>query len=146
YDHVAIYDPNQDRMVIFGGFDPPNNRLNAYSMPLGAAPAWAALVPSGFAPAVDYGLKGVYDANDGRLALTAANANDFLWFMSLTGSPAWSNVYPAGTWPPAPANFTLTYDPVRDRALLIGGIPYFTTSATSGGWEPSLRATPTCTP
>ena len=56
----------------------------------------------------------VFGGYDGTLR------ND-VWALSLSGSPAWSALAPAGSPPSARYGHTAIYDPVRDRMVVFGG-------------------------
>ena len=70
-------------------------------------------------------------------------AND-VWALSLAGSPAWSQLAPAGTPPSPRSGHTAIYDPVRDRMVIFGG------NSPSGDrndvWALSLAGSPPWTP
>lgn len=140
--HVAIYDPGQGRLVIFGGVD-QTTRNDAWALPLGGSPSWSEIAASGTPPGQSYGPpQGVYDPVGNRLVVTTANGNDYIWSLSLGGSPTWSHVPAAGTSPSAPTGFTTVYDSRRHRMLLFGGEPYGSSTPTSDTWELTLGATP----
>jgi len=122
--HSAIYDPVRDRMVVFGGLDPSGVfRNDVWTLSLSGTPTWNELVPSGDLPAGRYLHAAIYDpVRDRMLVMGGLNDNGGLgdtWALSLSGSPAWTEI--AVTGPPGRSAATMIYDPVRDRALLFGG-------------------------
>ena len=109
----AVDDSTSNRMIVFSGvassgiFNDVWVLTNANG--LGGTPSWIQLSPSGSpSPARSAG-SAVYDANTNRLILfggigTAAFFND-TWVLSnangLGGSPAWTQLAPAGALPTA---------------------------------------------
>ena len=61
----------------------------------------------------------------------SARRND-VWALSLAGSPAWSELAPAGSLPSARQGHTAVYDPVRDRMVVFGGRSAAITATTCG--------------
>ena len=57
----------------------------------------------------------------GGVDSTARYLND-VWALSLAGTPAWTQLTPAGTPPSARSDHSAIYDPVRDRMVVFGGI------------------------
>ena len=62
------------------------------------------------------------------------------WALSLSGSPAWSALAPAGTLPSARYWHTAIYDPVRDRMVVFGGLA--SSSLRNDVWALSLAGSP----
>src|SRR4029078_12770439 len=65
-----------------------------------------------------------------------------VWTLSLSGTPSWTQLTPAGAPPSGRFVPSMIYDPVRDRLLVFGG--------TSAGptyynevWQLALSGTPT---
>jgi hypothetical protein len=80
------------------------------------------------------------------------NASGFLndvWALSLSGTPTWTPIVPAGTAPSARLVPSMIYDPVRDRLLVFGGASaqdsLYTRQYFNEVWELSLSGTPTWT-
>jgi hypothetical protein len=128
HSHTATYDPVNDRMVVFGGdsdFVPLND---AWALSLTGSPAWNVLAPAGTPPSVRDSHTAVFDPVRHRIVVfggddgTGGGFND-VWALSLSGSPAWAELAPAGT-PPSPRHFhSAIYDPVRDRMITFEGAP-----------------------
>lgn len=127
YGHVAIYDADQDRMVVFGGqTDTAPSYLNdVWYLSLGASPGWSAPVVSGSTLPRLYAA-GVYDplhqellvygGEDGVSALDSAAA------LSLPpgSGPTWRTVNP--TPRPSPRmEMAAVFDESNDRMLIFGG-------------------------
>lgn len=97
----------------------------------GAAPTWTRLAPTGTLPAARFLHAWTYDPNTnqgilfgGRINYPFQNLND-LWRLSnangLNGTPAWTQVVPAGGPPSTRAGATVSYDSARNRMILFGG-------------------------
>jgi hypothetical protein len=126
--HTAIYDPVRDRMVVFGGSANGGNLNDVWALSLAGGTAWRNLAPAGTPPSVRYGHAAIYDPVRDRMVVFAgadgANYHNDVWALSLGGSPAWSEITPAGSLPSARVYPTAIYDPVRDRMVVYGGFNY----------------------
>jgi galactose oxidase-like protein/Big-like domain-containing protein len=142
--HTAIYDPVRDRMVMFGGLD-GSSRNDVWELSLAGTPAWREIFPVGSPPTARRFHTAIYDPLRDRMVVFAgidgsnAHHND-VWALTLTGSPTWSEISPAGSPPSARVFHTAIYDPVRDRMVVFGG-------SGNGGvandvWALSLGASP----
>jgi hypothetical protein len=125
-DHVAAYDAQRGRMLVFGGsgyFDSFSN--TTYALTLGATPSWSRLVPGGTPPPGRFSHAGAYDsARDRLLVFGGYSLNGFrndVWALALAGTPAWTQLAPTGTPPAARDAMTTVYDAAHDRLLLVGG-------------------------
>jgi hypothetical protein len=142
----AIYDPVRDRIVVFGGtyWNGAVEVLNdVWVLPLSGTPVWSPLTPAGTLPPARVNPSAIYDPVRDRMVMfgggllqptgAAIPLND-VWALSLSGTPAWSQLSPAGS-PPAPRlKHTAIYDPIRDRMLVYGG------SSMTDVWALSLVA------
>jgi hypothetical protein len=115
--------------------------------------AWTTLSPGGTLPAARYGHAAVYDPVRGRMIVfggydDVTRFND-VWALSLTGSPAWTQLTPAGTPPEARFCHTAVYDPVSGRMIVFGGFAGtylgFTGPHFDDVWALSLDESPTWT-
>jgi len=99
---------------------------------------WTAVPP----PSARYGHTAVYDSVRDRMVVfggwDGGPRND-VWVLSLAGSPAWSELAPAGSLPLARYAHTAIYDPVRDRMVVFGG---WNGSARNDVWALSLAGSP----
>src|SRR5262245_7612792 len=148
--HSAIYDPVRDRMIVFAGTSGVAlNDVWALDLkeprwtPVPAGPSWRKYTPAVYDPVRDRML--IYGGAAG-----SATLYDDLWALSLSGSPAWTPLGPAGgPKPAARSGHTFTYDAARDRFWLVGGYTgtwendVWTYSPSSGTWE---RVAPWGTP
>jgi hypothetical protein len=122
-DHVAIYDPNGDRMIVSGGASSVFLG-DSWSLSLSGALAWSRIT-SAAAPPARRGAVAIYDPVAHRMLLLGGeSASGYLadaWALSLAGPPAWTSMGPAGMAPMARANYSAVYDPARRRMLFFGG-------------------------
>ena len=151
--HGAVYDPNNDRMIVYGGGDGSN--FNPSASVLGdvwaltfsgtGAGSWAQLTPSGTAPAARLGMIFVYDVNDQRIIMfggdTPTGALGDLWELDIAtpGSEAWTKLTPAGATPSARSYSAGAYDPIRDSLVLFSG-DGGSGANTGDVWELSLTS------
>jgi hypothetical protein len=133
--HTAIYDPVRDRMVIFGGDNGVTTKLgDVWALDLSGGTAWSALSPTGTPPAPRLDHSAVYDPVRDRIVFyggwTGDNCNSPVreeWALSLSGTPAWTQLAPyptEATWLTGPGKIgehVAVYDPLRDRMVLFGG-------------------------
>jgi hypothetical protein len=124
--HSAIYDPVNDRMVVFGGFDGANDLGDVWGLALAGNGAWSELSPSGTAPAARADHEAIYDPLQHRMLVfagqdaTESNRND-VWALGLVGDPSWSEVLPNGPPPGGLDGPSAIYDPLRHRLVVFGG-------------------------
>lgn len=134
---VAVYDPNNNRMIIFAGQNGSGSGgfysdvwvlTNANG--LGGTPTWIQLSPSGTPAAGRYGASGVYDSVNNILTvfgggvITGGGTNG-VWTLSnangLGGTSAWNQVSISGNQPAARGFHTAVYDPASNRMTIFGG-------------------------
>lgn len=149
--HIAAYDANSNRMIVFGGntgiIGGDRNDVWILTDANGiGSPSWLQLFPTGTPPAgrgASSGTAGVYDAISNRLiifggkATTGAEFND-VWVLSnangLGGTPHWTQLFPSGT-PPAPrTGHSMSYDLVQNRVVIIGGASFISGSFFNDVW------------
>jgi hypothetical protein len=135
------WDPIRHRVLMFGGYDGSNylNDIWQFTLALG----WSHLSPVGTPPSARDAAGLIYDPVRDRLLVVCGNSPSpprDVYALSLSGTPTWSLLSPAGTPPPGRFAFSTIYDPIRDRVLLFGGYP-----ETSDTWSLSLAGTPTWT-
>ena len=125
-DHTAIYDPVRDRVLVFAGFDGTIPSNDVWALSLSGSPAWTQLTPSGTPPTARWGHSAIYDpVRDRMLVFGGYDGHVFgndVWSLSLSGTPAWTQLTPSGTAPLGRWEHTTIYDPVRDRMILYGGV------------------------
>jgi hypothetical protein len=123
--HAAIYDPLRQRMLVFGGATSSGTSGELWALALDGTPEWTLLAPSGTPPAARTKHRAIYDPVRDRMVIHGGESSGApigdVWALSLSGSPVWSEVIPAGPAAPARQEHAATYDPVRDRLIVFGG-------------------------
>jgi hypothetical protein len=126
--HRALYDPVRERMVMFGGFDGSGCPNDVWALTLSGTPAWTALTPTGTPPSGRFGHTAIYDPLRDRMLVSGGTNLDpeyevleDVWALTFSGSPAWTELLPAGP-SPGPRVYQLAiYDQARDRMIIFGG-------------------------
>jgi hypothetical protein len=122
--HSAIYDPVRDRVVVFGGYG--NGYLNdVWVSSSGDTLTWTRLAPAGVAPGARANHRAIYDPVRDRMVVFGGYQGGYLndvWALSLSGTPTWTQLTPAGTLPAVRSGHGAIYDPVRDRMVIFGGL------------------------
>ena len=121
--HVAVFDPAYNRLVIFGGRNGGSYLNDGYVLYMGGGD-WQKLVDTG-PPSGRYGASAFFDAANGRMLVFGGQGstgplND-TWTLPLNGGLAWAQLTPAGTPPAARSGHTAVFDPATDRMLVFGG-------------------------
>ncbi len=145
----GIYDPLRDRMIVFGGFD--DTYFNdVWALSLGRKLKWTQLFPAGPAPAPRAGHAVIYDPISDRMilfggydgvSLPTPRRND-VWALSLSGTPAWTEIVPAGPAPGRRSGHSAAYDSLRRRMVIFGGGD---TNSLNEVWALSLAGAPAWT-
>jgi len=129
---TAVYDPNSNRMTVFGGYDlAPFSDVWVLSNANGSGgtPAWTQLSPGGAAiPPRDFH-SAIYDPISNRMTVYGGvDVGQLLsdaWTLSFAngtgGTPSWTELSPA-TFPTAREAQTAVYDSGSDRMIVFGGI------------------------
>ena len=143
-EQTAIYDPNGDRMIVFGGVaDSPQGVVTldeSWSLSLSGTPTWTFLTPTGSLPSARTGHSAVRDPLGQRM-IVFGGGNGFAdtWALSLTAGnvATWSSL---ATGPPGRASHVAAYDPINQRMMLYGG--GYGGGSRSDLWALSLAGTP----
>jgi hypothetical protein len=120
---AGVYDPDHDRIVVFGGTDFSTYTRRLDQLTLSAAPTWLPLTASGEAPPWGTGVA-VYDPSGMQMLVVAPNAPATelgVWSLTLAGTPAWQRLGAAGVAPTAREDFTAVFDAPRGRIIVFGG-------------------------
>ncbi len=130
-----LHDPVGDRLILYaGGYSQLSPTPAAWNdvrqLPLEPLGTWQVLPTQGTGP--PYGLlraRTTYDMHRQRMLVAGGRGytlgtppyydNDAVWALSLSGIPTWSRIATGG--PGARNGNSATYDPVRDRLLVVGG-------------------------
>jgi hypothetical protein len=136
--HRAVYDPNTNRMIIFGGGnDGLNDRNDTWVLSnangLDGTPQWMPIAPSGVLPAPREIHMQTYDP--GANVMTVFGGGPCctflgdLWLLThangLGGTPAWQQVTQTSPAPGPVANFNQGYDPSSNTMIFFGGSTNF---------------------
>src|SRR2546422_5756100 len=114
-------------MLVLGGGDGSTggSQNDVWGLSLAGGPAWTQLVPSGTPPLGRFLPSGVYEPGQDRLILfggfaTDGNFKNDTWELSLSASPAWTELLPL--MPPGPRySSAFAYDAAQGRLLVFGG-------------------------
>ncbi len=117
-------------MIVFGGATPAINNnvwVLANADGTGGSPTWSLLSPSGTPPPPRSNHTAVYDVAANQMIVFGGGvplqAND-VWVLSDAngiGTPAWTELSPSGTPPPARLALTAVFDPASNRMTIFGG-------------------------
>jgi len=126
--HTAIYDSDNQRMIVFGGHSPYYNWDDVWALSLTpGSETWTQLAPTGSGPGARRWHTAVYDqANDQMVVFGGSGRgglkND-VWTLSLTlGSEAWSPLAVTGSVPVPRGQHTAIYsDTVQGLMVVFGG-------------------------
>ncbi|HET9326241.1 MAG TPA: kelch repeat-containing protein, partial [Candidatus Eisenbacteria bacterium] len=125
-NHTAIYDPVQQRMIVFGGNELSQLSNATWQLTLGQNPQWSLLTPLGAPPSPRFGHAAVYDPTRHRMIVMggydgAARKAD-VWELLLTDPPEWRRMTPQDSVGQLGRRYhTAIYDPARDRVVIYGG-------------------------
>jgi len=111
----AVYDPVRERMLVFGG----SGQTDVWGQSLTGLPHWTRLSAQGVPPPHGYYDRAIHDPVRDRMLLFRNGTSD-VWELSLSGTPAWRLLSTTNA-PYFRGEFTLAFDPVRDRAIVFGG-------------------------
>lgn len=145
--HTVVVDPVRDQLVLFGGRSSTSEYLgDVWVQSLDGAPTWAPLAPTGSAPAARSGHASIHDpVRDRMIVFGGYNGSTFgdVRALTLGENPSWSLLLPSGASPGPRRYHAMVYDPLRDRALVFGGISG--SVRRNDVWALSLGVTPAWT-
>ncbi len=131
--HTAVYDANNNRMTIFGGYNAGTFLNDVWVLSnangLSGTPTWTQLFPTGSIPTTRYGHTAVYDATNNRMTIFGGYiAGTFLndtWVLSNAngqgGMPVWTQLLPPGGTPTVRDGHSAIYDSASNRMTIFGG-------------------------
>jgi fructose-specific component phosphotransferase system IIB-like protein len=133
--HTAVYDPNTNKMIVFGGTDCNGNYYNdlwilSNADGSTATPSWAEVTPIGTPPSARSQATAIYDSVNNVMTLyaggtTSTNVLGDVWTLTnangVTGTPTWTQISPTGTAPAARVGHSATYDSANNRMTIFGG-------------------------
>jgi hypothetical protein len=141
---TAVYDEAGDRMLLFGGLNGTESFADVWALSLGDTPAWTNLTPTGTSPAARYYHAAIYDPVRDRMVVSAGTngSTSFadVWALSLSGTPAWTDLTPTDSNPGAVYGVCALYDPILDRMVTFGG--YLSGFCLNDVWALSLGDAP----
>jgi len=128
--HTAVYDQTTNTMIIYGGngcfstnFGDVWILTNANG--IGGTPTWAQLSPTGAGPGANEDVSAVYDPATNRMIVYTGAAGDDVFVLTNAngtgGAPAWLQLSPSGTAPPARNLHSAVYDSVNNIMTIFGG-------------------------
>jgi len=152
YGQMAIYDPVNDRMIVFGGYAPDSyeGQVNdVWQLSLSGAPTWSQIFPAGTPPSPRQDGAAIYDPVGQRLVVFGGASSVYgfqndVWQLNLTYFSTWTQLTPSGLPPSARDLSQYAYDPDHGSLVLFGGWDgasflgdaWELTLAGAGSWAP----------
>jgi hypothetical protein len=140
-------DQEADRLQMFGGA----GSGDLWSFGLGDTTGWKREATAGYGPFSWAGMNTHDSRRDRMIAFSGGyftdrgGTLDQVWVLPLDGVHAWTRIATQGLPPPARTFYSATYDPVRDRVLLFGGLSFRNASDRGSSrddlWELTLGDT-----
>jgi hypothetical protein len=145
WGYSLTWDPEGDRMLLFGGGTAPDcsgsPRSETWVLSFAGGPRWelqSALVQ----PALALHAM-VYDSQRDRMLSVGGIWTPGVYEFPLDSATGWSAVATAGKGPGAVVGHSAVYDPVRDRVLVYGGSELGSQTPLGDLWVLRLTGTPT---
>lgn len=133
-DHSAVWDPDADAMIVFGGRtdeDAKSVTDELRRLSLGDNPSWQSLTPAGRRPSKRFAHSAVYDAAAKRMVVFGGPADwkkglDDLWTLDLAGGwdkAVWKELKPTGSAPSGRFDHAAVLLPALNWMVVFGGSP-----------------------
>lgn len=123
YEHSAVWDDTQQRMLVFGGASESGKLGDLWSFVPNTG-TWTKLTPAGLSPAPRFGQGGAWDPLRRRMLMYGGehDAGFFgdLWAFN-SDSGAWTDLHPTGNGPPPLQHPVLVYDTSHDQLIVYSG-------------------------
>jgi N-acetylneuraminic acid mutarotase len=122
--HAGIFNPANNTLVIFGGYNGSAIFNDLYTLNL-VTNVWTKITAGGTLPEARQGHSAIYDPGLGRMIVFGGSGavtqllND-TWALTLATN-TWVNLNPSGSLPPARFNHGVIYDSARGRMVIYGG-------------------------
>jgi len=129
YGATGVFDPRENRMLVFGGQDSTGLRSDLWALALQGRPKWRLLHPSGPTPAARYrhtatldpaGRRVIVFGGWGRTGPSTWYLGD-VWQLSLSKQPAWSRLEPSGESPSPRSAHLAVLAPDLGGIVIFGG-------------------------
>ncbi|MEO0182007.1 MAG: kelch repeat-containing protein [candidate division WOR-3 bacterium] len=126
--HSAIFDPVNNRMIVFGGYDAGGNNFNdVWALNLNDT-TWIQINPSGSPPPIRGAHTSIYDPIAHRMIVFGGNSSPIyndVWALNLNyGNESWQQLSPSGTLPGARTRHWAVYDNQNHEMILGFGYDY----------------------
>jgi hypothetical protein len=133
YGHTAVYDADDNLMIVFGGSDCSATYFNDVwvlrnANGQGGTPAWSQLIPDGAAPVPRAFTSAVYDSTNSRMIVFGGFNGNYLgdlWVLvnanGMGGTPVWIQVSPGGSTPSPRQGHSAVYEAATNRMIVFGG-------------------------
>jgi hypothetical protein len=122
---AGVYDAARSRLLVFGGWNGTASLNESWELDFLPTPTWKPFTVLGTPPPARFGHTMVYDGPRDRLVVYGGSDNATLygdaWTVNLGGTPAWTQLAPAGTPPDGRFGHNAMYDGLRDRMIVFGG-------------------------
>ena len=148
----ALYDPVRDRMLLSGGGIYPDPAFKeVWSLDFRETPKWTLLSPGGEIPTTMILHSTIYDPVRDRMVMFGGYDgvgfySSDVWCLWLDDQERWTRISPRPTPPSSRMEHTAVYDPIRQRMIVIGGIPYRRGSPLAEIWSLALSGNEIWTP
>lgn len=133
YDAAATYDPDGDRMLVYGGHDTHYSEggltLASFdALNFSGTPTWVGVLDSWSGPSGRAGAAFAYDPATRSAVLFGGHSDPDVfsdtWITSLASTPEWRQ---AAAAPPGRSRGSAVFDPERNAMVLFGGYANFCT-------------------